>query len=122
MAFDEYQVDRIREYLKRKHINFEEKKMMGGLCIMVDDKMLCGAMTNKKTGDHLLMARVGKENYEQSLQVKGARPMTFTGRPLSGFLFVDPEGYDMDEDLEKWIDRCLAFNPHAKSSKKKSKK
>jgi hypothetical protein len=32
---------------------------------------------------------------------------------------ISPEGVDMDEDLDKWIKRCLAFNPKAKASKKR---
>ena len=45
--------------------------------------------------------------------------MDFTKRPMKGYLSVTAEGIDMDEDLEKWIDRCLDFNPKAKSSKKR---
>jgi hypothetical protein len=32
---------------------------------------------------------------------------------------ICPEGIDMDDDLDKWIKRCLEFNPRAKASKKK---
>ena len=39
---------------------------------------------------------------------------------MKGFLFIDPEGTDMDADLEYWIKLALEFNPKAKSSKKKS--
>ena len=45
--------------------------------------------------------------------------MDFTKRPMKGFLYVDPVGTDMDEDLENWIQYALDFNPKAKSSKKK---
>ena len=45
--------------------------------------------------------------------------MDFTGRPMKGYVFVDPLGFDMDDDLEYWIQLCLDFNPIAKSSKKK---
>lgn len=45
--------------------------------------------------------------------------MDFTKRPMKGYLFVEPEGFDFEEDLEFWIDKCLAFNPEAKSSKKR---
>ncbi len=39
MAYNELLADRITRILKDKHVNFEEKKMMGGLCYIVDDKM-----------------------------------------------------------------------------------
>lgn len=38
---------------------------------------------------------------------------------MKGFLFIEPDGYDTDEDLEFWIGKCLEFKPRAKSSKKK---
>lgn len=68
MAFDAYQVEHIREILQSKKVIFEEKKMMGGLCIMVDDKMLCGVLQDKETGGDLLMARVGTEFYHEALK------------------------------------------------------
>ena len=42
----------------------------------------------------------------------------FTGRKMKGFVFVEPEGTDLDEDLDRWVEMCLDFNPRAKSSKK----
>jgi hypothetical protein len=46
--------------------------------------------------------------------------MIHGGRPMTGYLFIQPEGYDMDEDLNFWVKKCLEFNPLAKASKKKS--
>ncbi len=82
---------------------------------MVDDKMCVGIVNDQ------LMARVGKERYESAITKPGARPMDFTGRPMQGFVFVTAEGIDLETDLECWIQRCLDFNPKAKSSKKKLK-
>src|SRR5690606_41587204 len=65
-----------------------------------------------------LMVRIDPELYDSSLKKKGVRQMDFTGKVLKGFLLVDPIGIDMDKDLEYWIQRCLDFNPKAKSSKK----
>ncbi|RME11537.1 MAG: RNA methyltransferase, partial [Bacteroidetes bacterium] len=36
MAYNEFLADRIRQHLQEKKTVFEEKKMMGGLCFMVD--------------------------------------------------------------------------------------
>ena len=44
--------------------------------------------------------------------------MNFTGRQMKGYIFVEPNGYDLDQDLEFWIDLCIAFNPLAKASNK----
>ena len=119
MAYNEFLADRIRRVFQEKRSAFTEKKMMGGLCFMVDDKMCCGIHFDKKKNTDLLMARVGEDIVEAAIREKGCFPMDFTGRPMKGFAFISPEGYDMDEDLEKWIQRCLDFNPLAKASKKK---
>ena len=115
MAYDEHLADRVRTYFKERKISPEEKKMMGGLCFMVDNKMCVGVDKNR------LMARIGPEVYDQALSKKGCRPMDFTGRPLKGFVFVEPEGIDLEDDLAYWLRLCLDFNPKAKSTKKKKK-
>lgn len=121
MAFDLYLADRIRNQLQDKHIYFEELKMMGGLCFMVDGKMLCGILHNKKFGNHVMMARIGEAAYETELAKPNCLPMDFTGRHMKGYIYVTPDGYDSDEDLSSWLDLCLAFNPLAKASNPKKK-
>jgi len=113
MAYNEYLQERIERILNDKSVVFEAKKMMGGLCYMVDDKMCFGIVKDD------FMARVGIEASEKLLEKQGARPMDFTKRPMKGYLFVAPEGVDFEEDLEFWVDQCLEFNPKAKSSKKR---
>jgi TfoX/Sxy family transcriptional regulator of competence genes len=113
MAYDEHLADRIRASLKENRATFEEKKMFGGICYMVDDKMCVGVLNND------LMVRIDPENQERFLTEKDCRPMDFAKRPMKGFLYVSPEGVDMDSDLDKWVKRCLDYNPNAKSSKKK---
>ena len=121
MAYDEFMADRIRNQFHQRNVAFEEKKMMGGLCFMVDDKMCCGIHFDKKKETDLLMARIGEDASEDALRRTGCHPMDFTGRPLKGFVFVTPEGFDKDEELSHWIQLCLDFNPFAKSSKKRKK-
>ena len=116
MPFDEFLADRIRSSFKKRRVSYDEKKMFGGLCFMVDDKMCIGI-----NGDDL-MARINPEVEEEALTQKGARPMDFTGRPMKGFVFVGSDGIDLEEDLEYWIRLCLDYNPLARSSKKKKKK
>ncbi len=113
MAYDEHLADRIYRVLTHNHVSFEEKKMMGGLCFMVDGKMCIGIAKDQ------LMARIDPDIYEQCLAKDGCNEMKFTGRPMRGFVFLDPEAIDADEDLNSWIQLCLEFNPKAKRSKKK---
>lgn len=115
MAYNEFLAERIQTVLNKKNIDFEEKKMFGGLCILVDDKMCLGIINDD------FMARIDPEIEQEALSKKGARPMDFTKKPMKGYLYVSPEGVDKEDDLEYWIDLCLEFNPKAKSSKKKKK-
>jgi len=113
MAYNEFLSDRIKQFFKEKAVYFEEKEMMGGLTFMVEQKMCVGVVKNS------LMVRIDPDIYENVLGKKGSREMDFTKRPMKGFVFVDPEGYDLDSDLEYWINLALEYNPKAKSSKKK---
>lgn len=115
MAFNEYLAERVRNSLKENKTGFDEKKMFGGMAFMVDDKMCIGIINND------LMVRIDPEKQNEYLKDKGCRIMDFTKRPMKGYLYVDPEGVDMDEDLDKWVKRCLEFNPKAKASKKKKR-
>lgn len=112
MAYNEMLAQRVREILSATPAVLE-KKMMGGLCLMVDGKMCVGIV-----GDDL-MARIAPEMFASAMRRKGCREMDFTGRPLKGFVFVGPEGLEHNEDLRFWVDLALAFNPFAKASKKK---
>jgi TfoX/Sxy family transcriptional regulator of competence genes len=115
MAYDEFLAERIRRILNGRNTDFEEKKMMGGVCYLVDDKMCLGVVKDQ------LMARIDPEKFDELLLLKGSKPMDFTGKTMKGFVFVEPSGIDMDRDLEHWILLALEFNPRAKSSKKKKK-
>lgn len=115
MAYNELLGDRIRQVLQDKKVAFEEKKMFGGLCFMVDHKMCVGIVKED------LMARIGPDGFEDALKKKGVRDMDFAGRPMKGYVYVEPEAIDMDKQLEYWVQLCLDFNPLAKASKKKKK-
>ncbi|MCX6287761.1 MAG: TfoX/Sxy family protein [Bacteroidetes bacterium] len=116
MAYDKQLAERISRTFGILGISFEEKFMMGGICYMVNDKMCAGVVKNE------LMARIDPDQTETALTKKGCRLMDFTHKTMKGFVFVDPEGTDMDYDLEYWVKLSLEYNPKAKSSKKKSKK
>jgi TfoX N-terminal domain len=100
MAYDEPTATRIRVILaKRPELAIVEKKMFGGLCFMIDGHMCCGL--NADT----LMLRVGVDAYPDALDLPHARPMTFTGRPLAGFVYVDPPGIKTAAMLTRWLAR-----------------
>ena len=115
MAYDELLADRIRLTLGSKNVDHSEKKMMGGIGFMVDEKLCIGIFRNE------LMCRVHPEKVPEYLERQGARQMVHGGRSMKGYLNISDEGFDMDEDLEFWVQACLDFNPLANASKKKKK-
>ena len=102
MAFDEGLAERLREVLADRP-GITEKRMFGGLAFMSNDYMFIGIV-----GD-VLMARVGPEGQEEALSRSHVRVMDFTGRPMKGYVFVDPAGFESDEALAGWVERCEGF-------------
>ena len=102
MAFDEILASRIRKALA-KQAAVTEKKMFGGVAFMLGGHMCCGV---EKAN---LVVRVHPEEYQQAVAEPHARPMDFTGRPLRGFVYVSPAGYETDEALDTWLGRAVRF-------------
>jgi TfoX/Sxy family transcriptional regulator of competence genes len=101
MAYSEELGERIRDTLAGRP-DVSERKMFGGLGFMIRGHMACGVI-----GDEL-MVRVGPEVEDDALTRPGARPMDFTGRPMTGFLQVAPTAIATDEALGEWIGLAVA--------------
>lgn len=102
MAYDEELAERIRDVL-RDRPSAREKKMFGGVAFMLNGHMAVGIVGES------LMARVDPARYEDALALPYVRPMDFTGRPMKGYVYVDPSGIESDTALENWITVCAAF-------------
>lgn len=100
MAYDSGLAQRVREALAHQ-AGITEKKMFGGLAFLLDGKMFVGISGSA------LMARVGAERYAQALAQPHVRPMDFTGRPLTGYVYIDPPALHRDPDLAAWVGGCV---------------
>ncbi len=109
MSFSAALEERITDVLHRKNVQFQIKKMFGGLCFMVNEKMCLGIDVDKKNNEDRLMARIGEEAVNANSNTKGFAPMTFTGKPMKDYAYIYPDGFDLDADLEKWIELSLLF-------------
>ena len=96
MAYDDGLAERIRGVLDEQP-GVSEKRMFGGVAFLVKGHMSVGIVQDK------LMVRVGPESYDRVLGERHARRMDFTGRPMKGFVYVLPEGYETDADLQRWV-------------------
>ncbi len=121
MAFDPILGDRIRVALDDLGADFTDKQMMGGLVFSLDEKMLCGIHIDKKYGESLLMCRIGEKAYDEHIERSECLPMDFTGRPMRGYIYVTPEGFDTEAGLKYWLGLAVSFNPQAKRSKRRKK-
>lgn len=102
MAYDEGIAKRIRNALA-KYAEVTEKKMFGGIAIMVQGHMCCGVIGEK------LMVRVDPEQYEEMLSRRHVRKMDFTGRPMKGFIYVEPAGFASEKDLKDFVSMGVKF-------------
>jgi len=102
MSYDEMLAARIRTTLGPLP-ELEEKKMFGGIGFLVNSNMACGVHKND------LIVRVGPAGYEASLFRPHTRPFDMTGRPMTGWVMVEPQGCETEADLKTWIKQGVAF-------------
>jgi TfoX/Sxy family transcriptional regulator of competence genes len=102
VAYDEGLAQRIRELLDERP-GLSEKRMFGGLAFLVGGNMAVGIVKDD------LMVRVGPAAHAAALAEPHARPMDFAKRPMKGFVFVAPEGFEEDADLSRWVARGVGF-------------
>ena len=102
MAFSEALAQQVRETLYPLTAA-EEKKMFGGIAFMVNGNMTVGVI------DDGLIVRAGLANFESALNQPGANLFQPTGRPMTGWVVVSPEGYQSAEKLTYWIELALEF-------------
>ena len=102
MAFSESLAARIRDALARKK-NIEEKKMFGGVGFLLNGNMLVGVW---KTS---MIVRLGPDAYDDTLLEPHVKEFDITGRPMKGWIMVEPEGVEDDGQLKDWIQRATKF-------------
>ncbi len=102
MAFSESLAQRIRDTLARIR-NIEEKKMFGGVGFLLRGNMLVGVWKDS------LIVRLGPSDGETALKEPHVKAFDITGKPMKGWLLVEPEGVEDDDELKNWIERASKF-------------
>lgn len=101
MAYDERLAERVRAALAGEN-GLTERKMFGGLAFMLDGNMACGIVKDE------LMLRLGPEGADTALDSPHVRQMDFTGRPMTGMVFVGRAGLE-GVALEGWVEQATAY-------------
>jgi TfoX/Sxy family transcriptional regulator of competence genes len=102
MAYSESLAARIRQALKGRR-GFIEKKMFGGVCFLLYGNMCVGVWQTS------LIVRLGAEQATAALKEPHVVEFDITGRPMKGWIMVEAEGVETDEQLVGWIERAVEF-------------
>ena len=102
MAFSEALAGRIRQQLARRK-NVEEKKMFGGVGFLLNGNMLVGVWRDS------LIVRLGPDEADEALKEPHVKEFDITGRPMKGWVLVEPEGVQHDDQLKGWVQRAVKF-------------
>ena len=101
MGYDERLAERVRKILAPEP-TLSERKMFGGLAFMLDGNMCCGIV------DERLMLRLGADLAQSALEQPHVQPMDFTGRPMTGMVYVAAEGL-RGKELRGWVSQAVGF-------------
>ena len=77
--------------------------MFGGIAFLLGGNMCCGVIRD------LLVLRLGPRAAENALRQPHTREMDFTGKPMKGMVYVEPEGIATEAALQRWLEQAVQF-------------
>ena len=104
MKNNEMLIERIRSILLKRKGLFSEKKMFGSVCFMLNGNICVGTW---KKGS--LLVRCDKKKHDEILTEPHTMPANMSGRIVKGWVLIDPEGIEYEEELTEWINRAIKF-------------
>jgi TfoX/Sxy family transcriptional regulator of competence genes len=93
--------ERLRSELRG--IPIVEKKMFGGIGFLLNGNMACGVHKDN------LIVRVNPEKHNALLKKSHVLPFDITGRPMKGWLLVEPDGVKTEKQLSTWVKEGVDF-------------
>ena len=110
MAYNEKLAGRIRSELG--DIPIVEKRMFGGVGFLIHGNtpaLAPGASVACGVHKENMIVRVDPAKHATLLKKPGARPFDITGRPMKGWLQVEPEGCRISKQLSAWVKEGVEF-------------
>jgi TfoX/Sxy family transcriptional regulator of competence genes len=101
MAYDIKLAERIRFFLDGMPV--VEKKMFGGVGFLIHGNMACGVCKDD------LVVRVDPEKHSALLKKSHAKVFDITGKPMKGWLLVEPGGVRTAKQLSVWVKEGIDF-------------
>ncbi len=102
MAYNEKTEARINRTVSRWR-GIGSLKMFGGICYLLKGNMFCGIYKE------FLILRLGEKGAAEALGSAHVRPMDITGKPMKGWVMVEPAGFRNDELLNEWLNEAREF-------------
>ena len=106
MAYNVKLAERIRAELG--DVPFVKKKMFGGVGFLLHGNTPGASVAVAVYKDDLIV-RIPAEKNDKFLKKTGAKPMDITGRPMKGWLMVEPEGCRTAKQLSAWVKEGVEF-------------
>ena len=102
MAYDEKLDARIGEVISG-WAGASSKKMFGGVCHLLRGNMVVGVWKE------FLILRLGEDAADFARELPNVRPFDITGRPMKGWVMIEPAGIRTSAKLKKWLEQARTF-------------
>ena len=102
MAFDERLDTRVGAILSAT-AGVSSRKMFGGVCHLLHGNMVAGVWKE------FLILRLGEGAANFARELPHVRPFDITGRPMKGWVMIEPAGVRTSAQLRKWLEQARTF-------------
>ena len=102
MAYDDDLAIRLLKQLEGQP-GIIEKKMFGGLSFLLNGNMCCGVHGQE------MIVRINPKQTDQTLSQPHTRIFDLTGKPMQGWILVQPDGLTKESDLATWVQLGVEF-------------
>jgi TfoX/Sxy family transcriptional regulator of competence genes len=103
MAYDEELANRVRQHVQGEP-GLTEKRMFGGLAFLINGNMAVSASSQGG-----LLLRVDPVQTDALVSQPHAQRFTMRGREMDGWLRIDADALETNDELERWIDHGVAY-------------
>jgi TfoX/Sxy family transcriptional regulator of competence genes len=118
VAYNEELAGRVRAVLADR-TDVEEKRMFGGVTVMVAGQMSCGVLKDD------LIVRIEQPistSFNELVAQPHVSPFDFSGQPMQGTVYVGNDALDDPQVLRAWVQRgtdYVASHPAAAKRRKR---
>ena len=102
MGYDTKLEERLTKLIAHRQ-DFHVQKMFGGVGFLMRGNMCFGIWKDE------LILRLNPEQAQKELKRKNVKPFDITGRPMKGWILVEPQGMKTEQALKDWVEKAMEF-------------